>query len=98
MSVFIDFLLFFNITSTKSSIDVSVVNLSYSLLKVITTLPDHARFCIFSQLNCTELLRLSTCCRLLRSTIKNGNLLWKRLYNQEFLSKAYYNKELEFLL
>ncbi|KAI8056078.1 hypothetical protein BDF22DRAFT_323424 [Syncephalis plumigaleata] len=84
-------------TTTTTEIS-SNSNSSCRLLDCLNSLPFHDQ-CVFrSLLGHIELVRLSACCHSLKSNIRNDRALWQELYHRDFLSGAYYAKEMEFVL
>ncbi|KAI8055804.1 hypothetical protein BDF22DRAFT_774056 [Syncephalis plumigaleata] len=73
-------------------------NSSCRLLVCLSSLPFHDQRVFRSLLGHTQFLRLSTCCRSLRSSIRHDQILWHELYHRDFLSGAYYVKEMDFVL
>ncbi|KAI8055496.1 hypothetical protein BDF22DRAFT_774948 [Syncephalis plumigaleata] len=72
-------------------------NSSCRLLDCMNTLPFQDQRVFRSLLGHIELVRLSACCRSL-SSIRDDPILWQQLYHSDFLSGAYYVKEMEFVL
>ncbi|KAI8056100.1 hypothetical protein BDF22DRAFT_774341 [Syncephalis plumigaleata] len=86
-------------TTTTTTIEISSnSNSSCRLLVCLNSLPFHDQRVFRSLLGHIELLRLSACCRSLRSSIRNDTVLWQALYHRDFLSGDYYTKEMEFVL
>jgi hypothetical protein len=66
-------------------------------LNLLMVLPYQDRHSIFNMLNYTEIMRLSACSHSLREIIRDDNILWRRLYKQDFLSSGYRKEEWEFI-
>ncbi|RKP25738.1 hypothetical protein SYNPS1DRAFT_28540 [Syncephalis pseudoplumigaleata] len=73
-------------------------SVSCQLLDVLTTFPFTDPASLLSLLGHIDLLRLSACCRSLRSRIRGNNALWQQLHERAFLFGAYRDKEWEFVL
>lgn len=67
--------------------------MSSANLDLLTLFPSQDHNYILILFNYTEVIRLGTCCRLLKDIIQNDKVFWKELYKQDFLSGAYQKKE-----